>query len=160
MAAQPFTIRRATPADAAGILACLQAAFQPYQSRYTPLAYADTVLTAETLHQRFEFMSIFIAVSESAEIIGTIGCNPVGNGEGHLRGMAVLSAWQGVGVAEALLKSAESELHSLDCERVTLDTTLPLERAIRFYEKHGYRPTGKVVDFFGMSLHEYAKPLK
>ncbi|HET9365951.1 MAG TPA: GNAT family N-acetyltransferase [Candidatus Angelobacter sp.] len=160
MAVQPFTIRRATPADAAGILACLQAAFQPYQSRYTPLAYADTVLTAETLHRRLEFMSIFIAASESAEVIGTIGCNPAGNGEGHLRGMAVLSAWQGAGVAEALLKSAESELHSLGCERVTLDTTQPLERAIRFYEKHGYRPTGKVADFFDMSLYEYAKPLR
>jgi GNAT superfamily N-acetyltransferase len=159
MHAQPFTIRRATPADAAGILACLQDAFQPYQSSYTSLAYADTVLTTETLRRRFEFMSIFIAASESAEIIGTIGCNAAGNSEGHLRGMAVLSAWQGAGVAEALLKSAESELHSLGCERVTLDTTRPLERAIRFYEKHGYRPTGKVADFFGMPLHEYAKPL-
>lgn len=160
MPAQPFTIRRATPADAAGILACLQAAFQPYQSHYTPLAYEDTVLTAETLYRRFEFMSIFIAASDSAGVIGAIGCNPAGNGEGHLRGMAVLSAWQGAGVAEVLLKSAESELHSLGCERVTLDTTQPLQRAIRFYEKHGYRPTGKVADFFGMSLYEYAKPLR
>lgn len=160
MPTQPFIIRRATPADADGILACLQAAFLPYQSRYTPLAYTDTVLTAETLHRRFEFMSIFIAVNDSAEVIGAIGCNPAGNGEGHLRGMAVLSAWQGAGIAEALLKSAESELHSLGCARVTLDTTQPLQRAIRFYEKHGYRPTGKVADFFGMSLYEYAKPLR
>ena len=32
-------------------------------------------------------------------------------------------------------------------------------RAIRFYERHGYRPTGRVSDFFGMELIEYAKEL-
>jgi ribosomal protein S18 acetylase RimI-like enzyme len=104
-------------------------------------------------------MSIFVAVSERNEIVGTIGCNAVGNGEGHLRGMAVLSAWQGAGIAEGLLQSAEDELRALGCERVTLDTTAPLQRAIGFYEKHGYRATGKVVGFFGMPLYEYAKLL-
>jgi len=42
---------------------------------------------------------------------------------------------------------------------VTLDTTRPLERAIRFYERCGYRATGVVRDFFGMPLFEYAKDL-
>jgi len=31
---------------------------------------------------------------------------------------------------------------------------------MRFYEKHGYRRSGKVSDFFGMPLVEYAKPLQ
>ncbi len=159
MPARSYTIRRATPGDAAGILACLRTAFAPYQSSYTPLAYEDTILTAETLSRRFAFMSIFVAASELGEIVGTIGCNALDNGEGHLRGMAVLSAWLGVGIADGLLQSAESELHALGCERVTLDTTAPLQRAIRFYQKHGYRATGKVVDFFGMPLYEYAKRL-
>jgi len=154
-----FSIRRAAPADAAAILACLSAAFVPYQSSYTAPAYQDTILTAETLNSRFQFMSIFVAVSEENEIVGTIGCNAVSNGEGHLRGMAVLSTWQGAGVAEGLLQTAEDELRTLGCERVTLDTTAPLRRAIRFYEKHGYRATGKVVDFFGMPLYEYARML-
>jgi GNAT superfamily N-acetyltransferase len=154
-----FTIRRAAPADAAGILACLRAAFQPFESEYTPLAFADTVLTAETLSRRFTFMSIFVGVNESAEIVGTIGCNTTGNGEGHLRGMAVLPGWQGAGLADGLLQSAESELRFLGCDRASLDTTAPLQRAIRFYEKRGYRATGKVFDFFGMPLYEYAKPL-
>jgi ribosomal protein S18 acetylase RimI-like enzyme len=42
---------------------------------------------------------------------------------------------------------------------VTLDTTRPLQRAIRFYERHGYRQTGRVSDFYGMELIEYAKEL-
>jgi len=28
---------------------------------------------------------------------------------------------------------------------------------MRFYEKHGYRRSGKVSDFFGMPLVEYVK---
>jgi GNAT superfamily N-acetyltransferase len=104
-------------------------------------------------------MSLFVAVADTGEVAGTIGCARSGDDEGHLRGMAVLPGWQGSGVAEHLLKQAEAELRDLGCRRVTLDTTAPLKRAMRFYERHGYRPTGKVTDFFGMPLYEYAKEL-
>ena len=73
--------------------------------------------------------------------------------------MAVLPAWQGAGVAALLLDAAERELRAQHCSRVTLDTTEPLQRATRFYEKHGYRASGRVSDFFGMPLYEYAKVL-
>jgi hypothetical protein len=45
------------------------------------------------------------------------------------------------------------------CRRVTLDTTLPLTAAIKFYENNGYRKSGQVTDFFGMPLLEYVKEL-
>jgi len=44
-------------------------------------------------------------------------------------------------------------------KRITLDTTEPLNRAIRFYEKNGYRPTGKIGRFYGMPLLEYSKAI-
>ena len=62
------------------------------------------------------------------------------------------------GVVERLA-AAEAGLKASGCSRVTLDTTQPLERAIRFYTRHGYAPTGTVSDFFGMPLYEYAKGL-
>ncbi len=154
------SIRRATTADADGILGCLQAAFEPYRARYTPDAFSDTVLTAVTIQLRLATMAIFVAVTPVGEIVGTIGCGVVSPEEGHIRGMAVLPQWQGGGLAEQLLQAAESELRAQGCRRVTLDTTQPLERAMRFYEKHGYRRSGKVSDFFGMPLVEYAKPLQ
>jgi GNAT superfamily N-acetyltransferase len=92
-------------------------------------------------------------------IAGTLACGKVSEGEGHLRGMAVRAAWQGAGVAQALLERAESELRAQGCSRVTLDTTLPLERAMRFYEKNGYQRSGRVADFFGMVLIEYEKAI-
>ena len=133
-------------------------AFEPYRNDYSPGAWIDTVLTPETIQQRLASMQIFVAVSPDG-IIGTIACGSTSDDEGHLRGMAALPSWQGHGLAEALLQAAEAELITHGCKRITLDTTEPLERAMRFYKKHGYRESGTVTDFFGMRLHEYVKEL-
>jgi len=154
-----ITVRKATPADARMILECLRVAFEPYRSSYTPEAFADTVLSPETIQQRLASMCIFVAINTDGDILGTIGCAVVDGQEGHLRGMAVLPEWRGRGIAEQLLRAAEAELASRRCSRITLDTTEPLLRAMRFYERHGYWPSGNVSDFFGMPLHEYWKDL-
>ena len=164
MKAQPeFSIRRAKLEDAAGILDCLRLAFEPYRQMYSPQGFRDTVLTPETLPARLEAMSVFVAVTARHQIIGTIGYAPISGqeSEGHIRGMAVHPDWQGAqhGVATALLAIAEEHLRKQACTRVTLDTTAPLERAIRFYTNHGYRASGKVGDFFGMPLYEYVREL-
>jgi len=149
-------IRTATSEDSAGILACLAAAFEPYRDSYTVPAYLDTVLTTETLAERFAAMQVLVAIA-NCRVVGTIACVAADGGEGHLRGMAVPPQWQGRGVAGQLLRAAEAVLTERGCRRITLDTTKPLERAMKFYEHHGYRRSGKTTDFFGMPLHEYVK---
>ena len=72
---------------------------------------------------------------------------------------AVLPSMRGKGVAAQLLRQAEEEMRLRGCTRVTLDTTEPLARAMRFYEKNGYCRSGRVSDFFGMPLIEYQKTL-
>lgn len=150
-----FQIRKANPTDADGILACLGAAFERYRSQYTPDAFADTVLDPEKVQARLRDMNVLVGVSEEL-IVGTIGYGNNGE-EGHLRGMAVRPDWQGSGVALALLLAAEKGLQKSGCKFLTLDTTEPLKRAARFYEKHGFLESGRVSDFFGMSLYEYSK---
>ncbi len=118
-----ISIRRATSDDAPGILACLREAFKDYRHSYTPDAFLDTVLTPETIHERLAKMIVFVAVSPSRQIAGTIACNVVNHDEGHLRGMAVCLAWRGTGLAAQLLSHAESELRRRKCARITLDTT-------------------------------------
>jgi ribosomal protein S18 acetylase RimI-like enzyme len=154
-----LVIRRASPEDAAGILECLAAAFEPFRRSYTPAGFADTVLAPEMLARRLSEMSVFVAAA-AGRVVGTVGCAPVASGEGHIRGMAVRPGWQGRGVARRLLFAAEKELRQKGCLRVTLDTTAPLARAIRFYESNGYCATGRIGDFFGMPLFEYARALK
>ena len=154
-----LTLRRACAADAPAILECLRVAFEPYRNRYSPEAFLDTVLTPETIQQRLGEMFVFVAVDSAGGVVGTIACVVIDGNEGHLRGMAVLPEWQGRGIAEKLLQAAEEELAARGCVRITLDTTEPLLRAVRFYEKHGYRRSGRTTDFFGMPLHEYVKDL-
>ena len=71
--------------------------------------------------------------------------------------MAILPSVQGTGVAARLLTHAEAHFREHDCRRISLDTTTPLKRAIRFYERSGFSPSGKVQDFFGMPLYEFLK---
>jgi ribosomal protein S18 acetylase RimI-like enzyme len=148
-------VRTAAHADAVAILRCLTAAFTPYRSEYTPAAFADTVLSQETLQLRLQHMHVLVA-SVSGDVVGTVsGLSSVE--EGHLRGMAVVPEWRGLGVATKLLAAIETVLRYDGCKRITLDTTLPLAPAMKFYEKNGYHRSGKISDFFGMPLLEYVK---
>jgi len=153
-----ISIRSVTNTDAPEILACLHAAFAPFRDSYCSAAYLDTVLTPETLQDRLAHMRVFVGENPAGQIVGTIACQAMNCGQGHLRGMAILPAWQGTGIATVLLQHAEAELRRQNCTRITLDTTTPLERAIRFYEKLGYRRSGKITDLYGMPLFEFHKP--
>jgi len=152
-------IRKAETADSQGILECFQEAFAKYRSVYTPDAYRDTVVGPEDLANRMATMSVFVAIESSGEVVGTVSCYVIGTEEGHIRGMAVRPAWQGADIAGELIRSVETELSSLGCTRVSLDATLPLQRAMRFYEKHGFQKSGQITDFFGMNVVEYVKDL-
>ena len=154
-----FAIRPAIVEDACVILQCLRAAFEPYRSQYTPEAWLDTVMTPETLLQRLRSMTVLVAVDAQGHLVGTIGGDAVSASEGHLRGMAVLPERHGRGIAQLLLDAIEKHLLAQGCTRISLDTTEPLQRAMCFYEKNGFHLTGKVSDFFGMPLIEYAKDL-
>jgi ribosomal protein S18 acetylase RimI-like enzyme len=153
-----FTVRKATLHDATSIQHCLTAAFAAFEDVYTPEAFADTVPSAAGLQQRVATMCLLVAECDD-HVIGTIACKKLNSDEGHLRGMAVLPEWQGSPVAAALLAAAEAEMRQQGCTRLTLGTTEGLQRAIRFYQKHGFRHCGRVADFFGMRLHEYVKEL-
>lgn len=153
-----IVVRYARDTDANGILGCLRDAFEPYRRNYTDAGFRDTVLDAESLRARMREMSVFVA-ERNGEVAGTIAATPHDNGDGHLRGMAVLPGREGEGIGRRLLRRALDECTIAGCSRVTLDTTEPLTRAARFYEAAGFAKTGRPGEFFGMPLHEYAMPL-
>ena len=151
-------VRKAVFADSPGILECLAQAFAPYRDRYSPGAYLDTVLTSESLRARFTQMQILVAEDDRGRVSGTIAYKIEGD-EGHIRGMAARPEGQGSGVAGYLLQRVEADLRAAGCRWITLDTTRPLERAIRFYERNGFCATGAISSFYGMELLEYRKEL-
>jgi GNAT superfamily N-acetyltransferase len=148
----------ATEDDVPAIRKCLAAAFVPYRTEYTPGAFADTGPDADGIRARLQQMRVLVAVAEG-EVVGTIAGAVCDGQEGHLLGMAVLPEWRGTGVAARLLVEVEQWLCSRGCARITLDTTMPLKAAAKFYEKNGYRRSGNVSDFLGMPLLEYVKEL-
>ena len=151
-------IRQARRGDRREILECLASAFEPYREQYTAAAYADTVLEDSSLKARMQTMQVIVAVL-SAKVIGTVAGAQSDTGEGHLRGMAVVPQYQGRGISAQLLAAIEAWLRARGSTRVTLDTTLPLLAAMKFYEKHGYSRSGRMSDFFGMPLIDYVKQL-
>jgi ribosomal protein S18 acetylase RimI-like enzyme len=153
-----ISVRRAQVEDAFGIAACLEAAFEPFRSQYTRDAFDDTVLRPKAIRERMQHMTVYAASTPDGEIVGTLASAMEGK-EAHLRGMAVRPEWQGSGIAQRLLVTAQGTLVKAGCTRVTLDTTQPLQAAIGFYRRNGFTPSGRVSDFFGMPLYEYEKRL-
>jgi GNAT superfamily N-acetyltransferase len=151
-------VRQATEADASAILDCLHAAFEPYRTEYTPAAFEATVLTQAALADRLRQSMVFVAVTATGHVVGTISVAVARDG-GHVRGLAVRPERQGHGIAQQLLATVFAALRGLGCTRVTLETTAPLERAIRFYEAQGFVPTGRIRIFHDMALSEYARRL-
>lgn len=94
-------------------------------SAYTPAGFHDTVLDTPSLLARMEQMHILVACLPG-EIIGTVAGAVGTGGEGPLRGMAVLPAHHGTGIAAQLLGASEEWLANQGCRRVALDTTRPL----------------------------------
>jgi len=150
-------IRCASLSDSAAVLKCLAEAFAPYRSAYTPAAFDDTVPDEQGIRVRIEQMRVLVA-SSAGDVVGTISATST-SGHGHLRGFAVLPAWHGKGVAAKLLRAMEDWLVSCGSTQVSLETTMPLAAAIRFYEKNGYQRSGNISDYFGMPLIEYVKQL-
>ena len=151
-------IRHARDADIPGILHCLQSAFAPFAQEYTEAAMRDTVLDSASLRSRMTHMSVFVAELNKG-IVGTIAAAPLDDEHGHLRGMAVLPSFEHAGVGRRLVHRALDDLTVSGCRQATLGTTAVLVRAAKFYESAGFARTGRVSDFFGMPLYEYARPV-
>jgi len=152
-------VRPATEEDLSGVLACLAGAFEPFRGRYTPEAFLHTVLDARLGHERLVAMRVWVAVEPSGTVVGTLAWGRTSTESGHLRGMAVLPKFQGSGVAQRLLDGVLSEMTGAGCRYATLRTTQPLDRAVRFYERNGFRPNGVTADFHGMVVTERRRPL-
>ncbi|MFX0027241.1 MAG: GNAT family N-acetyltransferase [Candidatus Hermodarchaeota archaeon] len=155
-----FTIRLATIKDAKAVHEILLDAFEEYRSFYSPEGFTDTVLSEEKAKDRIKDMKVYVAVDQQSKIIGTIGWQKLNKFEGHIRGMGVIPSRQGKrSPAMSLLKCVERDAQLEKCKILTLDTTEILKRAQKFYEKNGYKRTGKIGDFFGSIIYEFAKTL-
>ena len=132
-------IRRGSSKDAAAIALVLRESFNEYKSLYTDEGFAATTPGREQILSRMTEGPLWIALLNN-EMVGTVSV--VLKGEAlYIRGMAVLPAARGNQIGELLLKQVEDWAGAHNCKRLFLSTTPFLHRAIRLYEKLGFRRT-------------------
>jgi len=92
-------------------------------------------MDAECLH--------FVARDRAGNAIGTARLLP----DGHIGRMAVLGAFRGQGIGDALLKSAIDSARQAGHSQAILNAQLT---ALGFYQRHGFQAYGPVFDDAGI----------
>jgi GNAT superfamily N-acetyltransferase len=152
-------IRLATPSDAPFLAAVLYQAFAEYALLYTPQAFAATTPPSEQIARRMSEGPIWVAVRDGT-IIGTVAAPPRGK-ELYVRSMAVLPDARGHRIGALLLTALENFAGTHGYERLCLSTTPFLPRAIRLYERWGFRRSSAGPrDLFGTALFTLVKDLR
>lgn len=105
--------------------------------------------------------SMFVA-EVGERFAGLAGCYTDGDGVPHVISVWVEPEQRGSGLADALFDAVEGWARDAGLSLVTLWVNVANPRAIRFYERRGYRPTGRSQPFPNdstMTEIEMAKPL-
>ena len=133
-------------------------AFAEYEPLYTPAGFAATAITATQVVSRTAEGPVWVAVLDES-IVGTASVIAKGDSL-YIRGMAVLPAARGLRIGELLLKHVEQFAVAGNFRRLLLSTTPFLHRAIRLYERFGFRRTNDgPQDLFGTPLFSMEKVL-
>ena len=152
-------IRAAVPDDAAAIASVLEESFAEYKSFYTVEAFAATAPASAQITRRLCEGPAWVALLDGA-VVGTVAA--VDRGEAlYIRGMAVLPAARGRDVGGLLLKRVEAFADAHGFKLLVLSTTPYLARAIRLYERFGFRRSDEGPhDLFGTPLFTLVKALE
>ena len=154
-----ITIRFAATGDARAIASLLHESFLDYEPLYTLEGFAATAITSEQIVARMGEGPVWVAM-RAEEIVGT--ASVVAKGESlYIRGMAVLPLARGQRIGELLLTHIEEFARTEGFSRLFLSTTPFLNRAIRLYERFGFRRTSEGPhELFGTPLFTMERPMK
>jgi N-acetylglutamate synthase-like GNAT family acetyltransferase len=151
-----ISIRLAIDSDTPAIASLLADSFAEYRSQYTQEGFDATAITAEQVVNRLPEGPIWIALRDQT-IVGTVAAVRKGDSL-YVRSMAVHPAARGQQLGERLLKQIEDYAANEGLHRLFLSTTPFLDRAIRLYEKAGFRRSDEGPhDLFGTPLFTMEK---
>lgn len=152
-------IRRVTADDVVPIASVMHTSFVEYESVYTPEAFAATTPTPEQIQHRMSEGPMWVALQDDI-IVGTVSVVPK-NAALYIRGMAILPSARGQSIGTLLLEQVEDFASKHNYARLSLSTTPFLTRAIRLYERCGFRRSDEgPYELFGTPLFTMEKTLK
>jgi GNAT superfamily N-acetyltransferase len=165
-------VQRAGPPDVERVTALVRDGIESYQAwapRWTPPTASPE--QRERLRANFENDGawILMAADGDGELVGVVSmagrtaahADPPPPGTIHLWQMFVRPAWQGTGLAQALMDLALAEARERGYERMTLWAAAGATQARRFYEREGWTVAGRKNDGdFGLPLVQYERTLE
>ncbi|HEV7892683.1 MAG TPA: GNAT family N-acetyltransferase [Pyrinomonadaceae bacterium] len=152
-------IRRAVADDAPSVASVLRESFEEYEHLYTREGFEATTPACAEVLRRIEEGPVWVALIDE-RVVGTVSVVPKGESV-YVRGMGLAPAARGRGIGELLLRRVECFASEHGFVRLFLSTTPFLSRAIRLYERHGFKRTGEGPDnLFGTPLFTMEKITK
>jgi len=113
--------------------------FEPYRKYYTEEGYISTVLSPEEIKKRLKdnVFKVFV-VTLDKKIVGTVSIIQK-NDSYYIRSMAVDPDYQNQGIGLFILENICNIAENENIKKISLDSFQPLEKAVKFYEKYGFK---------------------
>lgn len=134
-------IRPGTDADAADAADVVRQVLSEHGLRFEPCRL-DADLLAPESHYRARGGAFYVATDAAGRIVGTAALERTGPASGEVRKMFLLPEARGNGIGRALLDAVLTAARARRLGRLTLHTRHRYDRAIRMYERAGFRLVG------------------
>ena len=122
--------------------------YQSWQEAYRGIVdqeYLDALSLEKCLQTAYRWPDNMIVAKDGASVIGFVGCGKYRNEElentGEVFAIYILPEYYGRGVGYRLMQAALSQLKEF--RQVAVWVLKENKRAIRFYERCGFRPDGR-----------------
>ena len=138
MAGRDVIVRLAGAGDVPHIVALVRETLAEFGLRFGEGSKTDEEL--ERLPGSYEAAggAFWVAVDGDGRMLGTAGVSPVAPGTFELRKMYLRGEARGLGLGKRLLDGCVAWTRAHGGQRLVLDTTEQMTRAIRFYEANGF----------------------
>lgn len=133
---EPWSIRRARPADADDLAACLDAAYAQYAGRV-----ADLPRMSDGCAEDIARFDVWVAETGGRVVGGLVLMRQ--DGFMRLANVAVHPDARGTGLGRALIRLAEAEAQALGFREMRLNTHEAMPENIRLYTGLGWEEVGR-----------------
>ncbi len=134
-------VRPGTDADAAAAAALVRQVLFEHGLPFEPGGLDADILAPEA-HYAAGGGAFYVATDAGGRIVGTAALQLTGPASGEIRKMFLLPEARGNGIGRALLDAVLAAARVRGLQRVTLTTRHRYDRAIRMYERAGFRLVG------------------